>query len=90
MLEIGRTNTSYKPSANGQVERYNRSIAQIIRCCVDYWQERWNAFMVISMSTLKKSVTMNRRTMITLNMMKLGIWIMISLDLMLGSEGGTD
>ena len=88
MLEIGRTNTSYKPSANGQVERYNRSIAQIIRCCVDYWQERWNAFMVISMSTL--SVTMNRRTMITLNMMKLGIWIMISLDLMLGSEGRTD
>ena len=30
LLEIGKTRTtSYRPSENGQVERYNRSIAQI-------------------------------------------------------------
>ena len=31
MLEIGKTRTtSYRPSANGQVERYNRLITQMI------------------------------------------------------------
>ena len=35
LVEIGkRRTTSYRPSANGQVECYNRSIAQIIRCCI--------------------------------------------------------
>ena len=35
LLEISKTRTtSYRPSVNGQVERYNRSIAQIIRCCI--------------------------------------------------------
>ena len=35
LLEICKTRTtSYGPSANGQVERYNRSIAQIIRSCI--------------------------------------------------------
>ena len=43
LLEIGKTRTtSYRPSANGQVERYNRSIAQIIRCCIVNRQDSWD------------------------------------------------
>ena len=35
IMDINKTRTtSYRPSANGQVERLNRSIAQIIHCCV--------------------------------------------------------
>ena len=49
LLEIGKTrSTSYRPSANGQVERYNRSIAQIIRCCIADRQERWDDFVGIA------------------------------------------
>ena len=41
IMDINKTRTtSYRPSANGQVERLNRSIAQIIRCCVHGKQER--------------------------------------------------
>ena len=41
LLEIGKTRTtSYRPSVNGRVERYNISIAQIIRCCIWDRQER--------------------------------------------------
>ena len=49
LLEIGKTRTtSYIPSANGQVEWYNRSIAQIIRCCIGNRQERCDAFVGIA------------------------------------------
>ena len=44
LLEIDKTRTtSYRPTANGQVERYNRSITQIIRCCIGNRQERWDS-----------------------------------------------
>ena len=49
LLEIGKTRTtSYRPSANGQVERYNRSIAQIIRCCIGDRQDRLDDFVGIA------------------------------------------
>ena len=35
LLEITKTRTTpYCPCANGQVERYNRLLLQMIRCCV--------------------------------------------------------
>ena len=86
LLEIGKTRTtSYIPSANGQVERYNRSIAQIIKCCIGDRQERWNDFVGIAVGAIK--ATVNRSTGFTPNRMMLGREVMMPLDLMLGSDG---
>ena len=86
LLEIGKTRTtSYRPSANGQVERYNRSIAQIIRCCIGDGQERWDDFIGTAVGAIR--ATVNRSTGFTPNRMMLGREVMIPLDLMLGSDG---
>ena len=86
LLEIGKTRTtSYRPSANGQVERYNRSIAQIIRCCIGDRQERWDDFVGIAVGAIR--ATVNRSTGFTPNRMMLGREVMMPLDLMLGSDG---
>ena len=86
LLEIGKTKTtSYRPSANCQVERYNRSIAQIIRCCIGDMQERWNDLVEIAVGAIK--TTVNRSTDFTTNRMMVGREVMILLDLMLGSDG---
>ena len=86
LLEIGKTrNTSYRPSANGQVECYNRSFAQIIRCCIGDMQERWDDFVGILVGAIR--ATVNRRTSFTPNRMMLGREVMMPLDLMLGSDG---
>ena len=82
LLEIGKTRTTrYRRSANGQVERYNRSIAQI---CGDR-QERWDDFVGIAVGAIR--ATVNRSTGFTPNRMLLGREVMMSLDLMLVSDG---
>ena len=80
LLEIGKTRTtSCRPSANGQVERYNRSIAQIIRCCIGDRQERWDDFVGIAVGAIR--ATVNRSTP------HRSREVMMPLDLMLGSDG---
>ena len=86
LLEFGKTRTtSYIPSAKGLVERYNSSIAQIIRCCIGDRQERWDNFVWIAVGAIR--TTVNRRTGFTKNWMMLGREVMMPLDLMLGSDG---
>ena len=85
-LEIGKTRTtSYRPYANGQVELYNRSIAQMIRCCIGNRQERCDDFVGIVVGAIR--ATVNRSTGFTPNRMVLGREVMMPLDLMLGNEG---
>ena len=86
MLEIGKTlTTSYRQFVNGQVERYNRSIAHIIRCCIGDRQERWNDFVGIAVGAIR--ATMTRSTGFTPNRMMLSREVMMPFDLMLGSDG---
>ena len=89
LLEIGKTRTtSYRPSANDQVERYNISIAHIIGYCIGDKQERWDDFVGIAVGAIR--ATVNRSTGFTPNRMMLGREVMMPLDLMLGSDGEKD
>ena len=86
LLEIGKTmTTSYRPSANGQVERYNRSIAQLIIGCIGDRQEKWDDFVGIVVGAIR--ATVNRSTGFTPNRMMLSREVIMPLDLMLGSDG---
>ena len=43
MLKIHKARTTpYRPSANGQVERYNRTLMDAVRCYIDKAQDRWD------------------------------------------------
>ena len=73
-LEIGKTRTtSYQPSANDQVERYNRSITQIIKCCIGDRHD----FVGIVLEAIREIV--NRSTRFAPNRMMLGREVMIVL-----------
>ena len=74
----------YIPSANSQVEQYNRSIAQIIRCCIGDSRESWDDFVGVAVGAIK--ATEKRSTCFTPNRMMLGREVMMPLDLMLGSD----
>ena len=76
LLKIGKT----KPYGNGQVERYNRSIAQIIRCCNGDRQEIWDDFVGIAVGAIR--ATVSRSTGFTPNRMMFGREVMMPLDLM--------
>ena len=46
-LKIVKTRTTpYRPSANGQVERMNRTILQKLRCFIQGQQEDWDPHLV--------------------------------------------
>ena len=94
LLEINKTRTtSFRPSANGQVERLNYSIAQIIRCFVGEKQEKWDEYVGLAASAIR--ATVNRSTGFTPNMLMLGREVRCPVDLMLdlgeggGKHGGT-
>uniref|UniRef100_A0A146QJK2 Pol polyprotein n=1 Tax=Fundulus heteroclitus TaxID=8078 RepID=A0A146QJK2_FUNHE len=43
LLQITKTRTTpYHPSSNGQVERFNRTLLQMLRCYVDRNQKNWD------------------------------------------------
>ena len=43
LLQIAKTKTTpYRPCSNGQVERYNRTVLQLIRCFLKRNQQNWD------------------------------------------------
>ena len=88
LLGINKTRTtSFRPSANGQVERLNYSIAQIIRCFVGEKPEVWDEYVGLAASAIR--ATVNRSTGFTPNMLMLGREVRCPIDLMLKlGEGG--
>jgi transposase InsO family protein len=43
LLKIHKARTTpYRPSANGQVERYNCTLMDAVRCYIDKAQDRWD------------------------------------------------
>ena len=62
--------TPYRPSSNGQVERYNRTLMDAVRCFIGKSQTHWDVHLQQIASALRTCV--NRHTGQTPNLMMLG------------------
>ncbi|VDI61792.1 COMPASS component SPP1 [Mytilus galloprovincialis] len=79
-LQISNTRTTaYQPSANGQVERYNRTLMDIVRCFVNKSQKDWDEYLPQLASAIRSSD--NRMTGMTPNKMMLGREVNMPIDL---------
>ena len=64
LLEVTKTRTTpYRPCSNGQVERYNRTLLQIIRCYLDEDITEWDKDLDLITSAIR--ALPNRQTSIT-------------------------
>ena len=77
--------TPYRPSANGQVERMNRTILQILCCFIQGQQEYWD----IHLATVGMAIrsTVNRQIGFTPNFLMLWREVLQHIDLMLNPGG---
>ena len=70
LLQITKTRTTpYRPSASGQVERFNRSNLHIMWCSIQGRQDDWVHLGTVGMAIRS---TVNRQTGFTLNFLMLG------------------
>ena len=79
--------TAFRPCANGQVERMNRNLLQMIRChLIETFasQNQWDERLQLHMGALR--CTENRSTGFTPNMLMLGREVRQPLELMTGVE----
>ena len=72
--------TSWRPSANGQVERHNRTLKNAIRCYVSKYQLDWDVNLPLIASAIRASV--NSSTGYTPNRLMLGREVSIPMDIM--------
>ena len=89
LLNIVKTRTtSYCPSANGQVERMNRTILQILRCFIRGQKEDWDHHMATVCVAIRSIV--NRQNGFTPNFLMLWREVLYPIDLMLHPGGEAD
>ena len=82
-LQIAKTRTTpYHPSSNGQVERYNRILVQMIRCYIEGKHRRWDQDVPLLVMALHS--TENRSTGFTPTMMVLGREVHLPSDVVMG------
>ena len=86
LMEISKTRTTpYRPSSNGQVERYNQLVLNFLRCYLAGKQRKWDQFL--PMLGMAVRATVNRSTGYTPNMLMLGHEINMPADIMYGLIG---
>ena len=84
ILEIAKTRTTpYHPSSNGQVERYNTVVLQMIRCYIQKKNRRWDVDLPLLAMALHSMV--NRQTGYTPNRLMLGRETIQPIQLLLGT-----
>ena len=84
LLQIAKTRTTpYHPSSNGQVERYNRTLLQTIRCYIQNKQHDWDVHLQQIVAAIRASKSV--QTGFTPNLMILGREVFQPLDLILGT-----
>lgn len=80
VLQIHKSRTTpYRPSANGQVERFNRTIMDAVRCFVSKSQDNWDDHLPQLAGAIRSSV--NRNTGFTPNKLMLGREVTLPADL---------
>ena len=71
LLQIHKARTTpYRPSANGQVERYNRTLMDAVRCYIGKHQNSWDIYLPQIAGALRAS--MNKNTGFTANKLMIG------------------
>ena len=84
VLHIQKTRTTpYRPSANGQAERFNRTLMDAVRCFINKKQNQWDLYLPQLAGTIRLSV--NRHTWYTPNKLMLGREINTPVDLVFSS-----
>ena len=87
VLEIHKARTTpYRPSSNGQVERYNRTLMDAIRCFIGKSQNQWDLHLQQIAGALRASV--NRMTGFSANMLMLGREVNTPAHLMFPQQRG--
>ena len=83
MLKITKTRTTpYHPCSNGQVERYNRTLLQMIRCYLEGKQNTWDQNLHLLTGAIRSM--QNRNTGFSPNMMMLGWEVVQPIHITLG------
>ena len=83
MLEVAKKPTTpYHPSANGQVERLNRTLLQMIWCTIRNGQNNWDSQLQMLMAAVR--CTTNHSTDFNPNRLTLGREVIQPLQLMMG------
>ena len=84
LLQSVKTRTTpYRPSSNGQVERYNQLVLNFIRCFLGGKPKQWDQFLPELGMSIRSMV--NRNTGFTPNMLQLGREINMPADVLLGT-----
>jgi hypothetical protein len=87
VLEIHKARTTpYRPSSNGQVERYNRILMDAVRCFIGKTQNQWDLCLQQIAGALRSSV--NRMTGFTANRLMLGREVNIPAQMMFPHKMG--
>ena len=83
LLEIAKTRTTpYRPSANGQVERYNQLVLNYLRSFLSGKQREWDQYLPVLGMAVR--ATVNRSTGFSPNMLQLGREVVMPVDIWLG------
>ncbi|KAK3107797.1 hypothetical protein FSP39_022415 [Pinctada imbricata] len=81
LLEVTQTRTTpYHPASNGQVERFNRTLLQMIRCYVDSGQKHWDEKLPLLLAAYRS--TPHSITGYTPNKLMLGREVHLPQDLL--------
>jgi hypothetical protein len=84
MLQIRKTKTTpYRPKSNGQVERHNKTITQMIRCYLKSRNAHWDENIPLLASAIRSAI--NRSTGFTPNRMLFGRETVKPIDLILNT-----
>ena len=83
LMEITKTRTTpYRPSSNGQVERYNTLVLNFLRCYLAGKQRTWDQYLPVLGMAVR--ATVNRNTGYTPNMLMLGHEVTMPTDVVFG------